>query len=359
MKGSYAFLIIIILIITAPFIYASYIQYVNNSSDEYVVCAFYYPWYGQRGDGIDFWYESVPEPLLGKYNSRNLTAIKQHDSWAENHGIDVFFISWWGEGSWEDVTLKDYILPNLEDTKFAILYESEFLLKKTSADTTTWWGSFYNYKIDFNDPENKERLIDDFRYISSTYFDHPLYYKIDGKPVVYIYSAKIFYGDYVDALASIREDMKMLTGYEMYLVGDVVYWQPSILSVDVARHFDGINAYNMVIPLPEIEIDFVGKCVYRYGEWKIFSDTIGVDFIPTVIAGYDETKPESTAPVIPKDVGQFERFCNEVKKYVPENGLIFVTSFNEWFEGTQIESDKQGEYGNSYLEIIRNAYSES
>jgi hypothetical protein len=52
-----------------------------------------------------------------------------------------------------------------------------------------------------------------------------------------------------------------------------------------------------------------------------------------------------------------------MKKYLGESGVILVTSFNEWYEDTQIEPyetisigddyDSSPNYGNKFLKLIK------
>lgn len=77
--------------------------------DNVIVCAYYYPWYSSDRH----WQEGyIGTPLLGRYDSRDPIVMSKQIDWAMGHGIEVFIISWWGPGSWEDETLRDYILKN-------------------------------------------------------------------------------------------------------------------------------------------------------------------------------------------------------------------------------------------------------
>ena len=72
--------------------------------------------------------------------------------------------------------------------------------------------------MDLDDQTNRQTLIDDFLYIAETYFDHPSYLKIDGRPVVSIYLTRIFSGDVSTALQALRDALANI-GYDVYILG--------------------------------------------------------------------------------------------------------------------------------------------
>lgn len=311
-------------------------------ADNMLIGAYYYPWYhtdlhwdeGYKGN-----------PILGEYSSRDQTVISEHIDWASDYGIDFFLMSWWGSAdNWEDIAIKDYFLKSndIKYIKFAILYESLGRLKPDE-----------NGKINFDTPDNKKILIDDFLYLSKTYFDHKQYMKIDNKPVVFVYLARDFTGDYEGAITALRAELRK-QGYELYLIGDQVYWQsPSDKSEQkLMRQFDAVTSYNMHTSVPDIKVNFVEKVSNKYREWFEVASSLGVDFIPNIMPGFDDTavRPEAKNPVIPRDIGQFKSFSEEARKYLSDKNIVLITSWNEWHEYTQIEPDKS--YSESYLQVI-------
>ena len=78
--------------------------------------------------------------------------------------------------------------PGLPQT-FCLLYESEGILGLDSARG-----------IEF-DLRRAADFAEHFRHLAREYFAHPAYYRIGGKPVVYLYLSRTFSGDYVTALS--------------------------------------------------------------------------------------------------------------------------------------------------------------
>jgi hypothetical protein len=77
---------------------------------------------------------------------------------------------WWGAESREDVTNKEVILehPNIGDHKIGLFYEARVRIKEEEEFAT-------------------HRVIPDIDFISTEYFDHPNYFRIDGRPILFVY----------------------------------------------------------------------------------------------------------------------------------------------------------------------------
>jgi len=131
--------------------------------------AFYYPWYGTL-EVSECWRHWPPDnktrithqPLLDFYDSNNETLIEEHIGMAKEAGIDGFIVSWWGINSFEDnATLHIKNVCNKTNFNFTIYYENT-----SSVDQT----------------------INDLVYILNNYANSSAWYKIDDRPVIYIYA---------------------------------------------------------------------------------------------------------------------------------------------------------------------------
>ncbi|MGC9021462.1 MAG: hypothetical protein ACP5KE_09685, partial [Candidatus Methanodesulfokora sp.] len=237
-----------------------YIRQFENIAklDNILVGAYYYPWYSP----YRHWSEGYKgRPILGEYDSRDPIVISKHIDWATGHGIDFFIMSWWGPGSWEDITIRDFFLKNqlIDNIKFMILYESVGRLKVEG-------GS-----IDMDSPANRQILLDDFKYLEN-YFNDPHYLRVKGRPAVELYLARIFKGNISGVISSLRD---------LYLIGDLVYWQdPRSLS---EVKYDAITSYNMHTSVQEILDKFEENLARKYGEWLDSAGRLKVGFIPSVL----------------------------------------------------------------------------
>jgi hypothetical protein len=333
--------------------------------------AYYYPWYNEKHWGEGYWRADLQppqRPLLGEYNSREASVISQHITWSEDYGIDSWAVSWWGRRSWSDGTLKRSILPELEgrNTQFCIFYESPKML-----------GGLKPGGI-LLDQKAIKQMQRDFRYLAREFFDHPNYLKIEGKAVVILYLTRTFQGEYAAAFSAAREAARK-QGFELYLIGDEVFWSAS--NRERIRQLDAITAYNMHGPVrfagyPTVSgfFEWVDK---QYRRFQQIAEREGVDFIPNVMPGFNDlgVRPEIGHYAIPPQAEEAGGSVSTFERYLelacPLAGsplrMVAITSFNEWHEDTQIEpAIGQGEgrgitgrdyvypaYGMDYLEVLR------
>jgi hypothetical protein len=157
--------------------------------------AFYYPWYGTP-DISGNWSHWPPDgstkitdhPLLGFYDSNNESLIKKHIDMAKEAGVDGFIVSWWGINSFEDnATLHIKNVCEKNNFKFTIYYENTSSVNQT---------------------------IDDLVYILNKYANSSAWYKIDDRPVIYVYGrarndlnpqAWKLHGYYINESKSVQE----------------------------------------------------------------------------------------------------------------------------------------------------------
>ncbi len=309
-------------------------------TDQYIVGAYWYPWYGSDGR---HWNEGyIGTPVLGRYSSADPMIINQQIDWATGHGIDFWAVSWWGPGSFEDGVIRSSFLGAelAEEIQFAVFYESLGRLEIRDG------------VIDVDDVGNRQTLIADMRYLASTYFDAPNYLHIDGRPVVFLYLTRIFVGDVAQAMEDVREIVREVTGEEVFIVGDEVYWHPPASS-RVAL-FDGVTAYNMHTSVPGIAQGFADKVISQYRVWAGASAEMGVTFVPDVMPGFDDTavRPGAGHPVIPRSGTLFTELLEASLDLASGQArMVMITSWNEWHEGTSIEPAE--EFGFEYLELLK------
>jgi len=302
--------------------------------------AFYYPWWGPDRHWDDGY---VHEPTLGEYSCRDGETIRQHVDWASAGGIDSFYHSWWGPDSWIDRTLSEHVLPatDFRTMDFAILYETTGRLD-ASGDT-----------IDLS-AADREQLVADFEYLAEQYFTSPGYATIDGAVPVFFYLTRILEGDIVATFDAVRDAVD----HDLFLIGDQVYWQDpgGNQTARVMEAMDAVTAYNMHRSVPDIDDGFVADTLDQYETWKAAADDHDVAFIPDVIPGFDDTavRPEEDHPVIERDPEQFRGFVDGVQPLLDDSlETLFVTSFNEWHEDTQVEPGTA--YGTAYLDALSTA----
>jgi hypothetical protein len=327
-------------------------QYENIAPlDGILVGAFYYPWYGP---GRNHWREGYTgTPLLGEYFSGDRVVISKHIDWMTGHGIDFILPSWWGphfEGytGQPDTNFKEFLKnPLVQDIRFGLNYESLGRLKSFRRDN--------DLVIDLSETYNVQRLLDDFNYLRQTYFDSPQLLKIEGKVVTFLYLSRIFSGDVEATIKELRESLRRY-GYEIFIIGDLVYWQNPEADSEKARIkiYDAVTAYNMHANNRETLDNFESNVDRKYAEWFRVTQALGIPFIPSILPGYDDRAARPQAGILPleKSIERFNEQIMIAKKYLSNKvPIILITTFNEWHEFTNIEPSLED--GFSYLRSVR------
>lgn len=338
-----------------------------------LIGVYYYPWHGGSNfHGRKYLREKlvpVQTPELGEYNDRDSEVIKQHLAWCEYAGIGLWVSSWWGPGKMEDITLKDHIMkhPDLKGMKIALFYETSGRMK------------------DFTDLSN---VASDISYMAKNYFKHPNYYKIDGRPVLFVYLTRVLSGKGI--LRNTMEIMRSTAidaGFEIYIIGDQVFGQPPS-STDQIALLDGITNYD-VYGSSGGKMYATQEKVNNYytaqAGWRAKAHQVGVSFVPAASPGFnDRGVRDGHTPLSRKltenaEFGSlFEAMLDQSLQLtdIESGNLLLITSWNEWHEDTQIEpvtaapptkkdNSSSGQdytagleyegYGLKYLDIIKKA----
>jgi glycoprotein endo-alpha-1,2-mannosidase len=364
------YVVIVLLMITCEVTISS-VQAIDNASvDKPVVGVYYYPWYRRTREWQRVMRQHLKEPQepkVGLYRSDDPNVVAEHIAQSLRGGISFWAVSWWGPEQHCDVTFQNAILkhPDAGKLKYAILYESTGRFRRFSNPNYTHW-------------------IPDLTYMKEHYFDHPCYLRIDGKPVIFIYLTREYFRNKGhEALKEMREKFP-----NIYLVGDDVFGAG--YRSEWAKNFDAVTAY-----------DVYGQSVSRFGgtrkaiefladnyrHAKAQANGVGTAFMPTIAPGYNDTAVRRGHPGRAryftdvqgsKEGDIFRAMIREVAlpHLDPRCGsIMMITSFNEWYEDTQIEAtsgiarpsdsddsetgtyftggDRYVDYGYLYLDILR------
>jgi glycoprotein endo-alpha-1,2-mannosidase len=316
---------------------------VVDSQDDYFTGVYYYPWYGSDyhkwpGEYTRDYFIPEQPPMLGEYSRKDTMVIRQHLNWMEQYGIDFLVSSWWGYDAIEEenVVLRDFIVPALTNSpvKFSVYYE---LLKD---------GEPVDGKVEIDDAR-ESIMVADFKYLANTYFNHPNYLSINGRPVVFLYLSKLLSGNYEQAFTMIRNELQNM-GYGLFLIGDEMHWGSPI--PEHMRILDGISVYSMYgLPVHAgypLDKDFYGDLSCKNLEWETTGKSENILFIPNVFPSFNDrgirfaTNYASPAQsTFGAEYGSsLEENIKVMKTFVdPGYKMFMITSWNEWHEDTQIE----------------------
>ena len=327
----------------------------------------YYPWYAtepmrhwqqwDRSPPLDIAANTMP--FLGAYDSRTVAVIERHARWIADAGVGAINLSWWGAGSFED-----RLAPIVMDVMRAHDVHVGFHLEP--------YG-----------PERVERLGDDLLYLVREYGERRrwdcffLHERTGGtsgpvfklfrttvpRHVIDCHGVRRSVHDFVPDDAwrqAIDRARAALDGYfdHVTLLSD---------TTDAVRaHAAGLDGIAVYDPVVEREAAL---------EYAVAATRLGMFFAPNTNAGLDEIEPRGLPP----------GSCRTARPFVPHVGdvdwsraadreraharavarieetlewslllqthpwlgnvspgffLVYVTSFNEWHEGTQFEPMK-------------------
>ena len=307
------------------------------------VFAYYYPWY-EAGDWSRHGYAGTP--VLGKYGTDSPKVAQQHIDWCARHHVDGLFVSWWGKDHLAARHLNAGLMKasNLDQIQFALFYESLGLLddKDGAADGV----------VDFGKPKVMAALVADFRHLKRNYFGHASYWKISGRPVVGLYVTRTFKGFKADHARQLRDEIDA----DVYLIADEAFFGEQA-SPETARNagdaFDAYTAYNMFENAKVRDGDTA--LTYQSREaFPVFRRWANREnFLPAIFPSYADFRGHKKLPGTPADFTTLLDAATTIAQRSDASGppVVFVTSFNEWWEGTTIEPAR--EYGSEYLEAIR------
>ena len=241
--------------------------------------AFYYAWYPEAW----FRYPILPytrfRPTLDLYSADDARIVRAHTDAMLYAHLDAGIYSWWGHGGY----------PPTDD---------RFGRYLAAARTTAFRWAVYYEREGYANP-SVETIRSDLEYIRDAYANKPAYLKADGRFVVYVYGGS--------------ED-----------------------SCDTVARWRSANTVGAYIVLKA----FAGfrSCPVQPDAWHQYSAALPeYDLAPDafmIAPGFDEWS--ESAPRLTRDLA---RWRTDVAAMVASNARWqLVLTFNEWPEGTSVES---------------------
>jgi hypothetical protein len=255
--------------------------------------AFYYPWFPETWGSASNPFTNY-HPSLGLYDSSDASVIAAHIRAMQYGGIQAGIASWWGQG-----TKTDSRVPNL----------------LSGADGTDFrWTLYYEQEAQ-GDP-TVAQIRNDLEYIDNHYGNDPSYLRIDGRFVVFVYAD----GSDACGMASRWAQANTVNAYV------------------VLKVFSG---YKSCADQPD--------GWHQYGPASATSDMSPYSY--TISPGF--WKKGESSPRLTRDPSRWQ---NQVAAMTASGARFqLITTFNEWGEGTAVESASEWKtssgYG-TYLDIL-------
>ena len=332
---------------------AAYVPEPKPAKTDYQVGVYYFP-------GFPTWAKWRPvadfperKPLLGWYDEARPEVADWQIKWAVEHGVSFFAVDWyWCQGArhlehWlHDAYFKSRYRRHL---KFCLLWANHNPPKThTEADllkVTDYWLEHY--------------------------FKRPEYLKVDGKPVVIMFSTYRLTADLgteaiAAAFAKMRERCRKAGLAGLYFVACTRSSRGQLEQLK-AQGYDAASGYNY----PDLASN--GKRWHPYaanidGYRELWREAAGhriLKPIPALSGGWD-SRPwhgPSARVVHGRTPALFEKHCRDAKALLDTRGgemapkglkMCIVEAWNEWGEGSYIGPHR--EYGFDYLDAIRKVF---
>ncbi|MCL5071566.1 MAG: glycoside hydrolase family 99-like domain-containing protein [Actinobacteria bacterium] len=299
-----------------------------------IVYSDYYTWYDSQR-----WSRGHSDiPLLGLYDSLDPKVIAEHSRLANKYGIDVFKVEYLPQ--LDNSILKGILDSDLGNTKVCLMYDSLLRFGQLNKSSGLY---------DFNNPEISSMFLEDMNHIADTYFDNENYFKIDGRPVLWIYIARDYTGPYKEIIKQARKNM-LEKGYNVYLVGDLVFWNYKLSGINA---FDAVSLYTAYGGRPQNTAVLAERLKFLYLVWKLASQMQGRDFIPAGIPAFDDSSLAGERKPMAILSGNGQDFRYQLKivsnfldavNIAPEFNQVTIATFNEHQEGSSVEPTKEWGY---------------
>ncbi len=241
--------------------------------------AFYYPWFPEAWTQKGITPFTNYKPTLGFYDASDSAIVREHIAAMQYGNIRAGIASWWGQGSPTDRRIP--------------------ILLKAASGTDFFWTLYYEPEGVGNPSINQIRS--DLIYIRDHYAGDPSFLKVAGRMVVFVYA------DPADSC-----DM-----------------------VDRWREANSVNAYIVLKVFSNYR-----TCSSQPDGWHQYapaaSDSLQSNYSYSISPGFWLAGQQER---LPRDLN---RWNQSIRKMVASNApLQLITSFNEWGEGTAVESARE------------------
>jgi hypothetical protein len=320
-------------------------------------------------------------PLWGYTDESDPEVMAQKIAAAADHGINAFIFDWYyyNDGPFLDrpIDLGFLKATNNARLKFAFMWANHDWLEIHPYRRGTEREVLYPGAVT---PQNFDRICD---HVIRSYFQHPSYWRIDGRPYFSFYELTKL----LESFGSVEATRAGLDKFRSKAVGaglpglhlNAVVWGRPILPgegkpADAAQlvkdlGFDSVTSYVWIhhVPLAKLQTDYdeVRDGYFRY--WSEAEQRFGVPYFPNVTMGWDSS-PRAHQD---DEFGNFGYpFMNTISGNTPERfrealamtkrrllskpggpRILNINCWNEWTEGSYLEPDTV--HGMKYLEAAR------
>ncbi|MBI5093016.1 MAG: glycoside hydrolase family 99-like domain-containing protein [Candidatus Hydrogenedentes bacterium] len=316
------------------------------------ICMYYFPgWNSDAKWDCIRRVAPIRKPLLGYYDEGNPECVDWQIKWAVENGIKCFLVDWyWTDGHqmlthWFDAYRKAKYRDQL---KVAIMWANH---NPPGTHSAADWKKVTQHWID-------------------QYFKLPAYYRIDGKPAVFIWDPDNLRNDLkssaaVKAVLDDSQAMARAAGYDGITYAAVNRDEsPAQAAILVQEGYTGSTNYHEFGKAPDMAPDqhhvkYEDLVATAPQRWETYDTTHGkLVYYPQVDTGWD-ARPwhgNKTMVIGGRTPDRFEALLRKAKDFAAKTNkkIIVLGPANEWGEGSYIEPC--AEYGFDMYERVRNVF---
>lgn len=326
----------------------------------YEIGVYYYPGWYTRYDGvrpITQWdkIRQFPErmPLIGWYPEGSVQVMEGQIAQMHEYGLSFVAFDWYyrpGRKIQLDHAISAFINSNNKGLmKFSVLWANHDKMPTSLGD----WDQMVQYWID-------------------NYFEDPQYYRIENKPVVFVFSADQLetdarkFSSSAAILLSRAQAAAHAAGLPgIYFIGCVSGSAPLVSRFAAGSGYSAFSAYNYhAAPDSRIQSHSYAELVSDYEvHWQKFAEAQKLPIVLPLTAGWDH-RPlgPSGDPLHDLSRGTPEQFLSHLmraKSFLDSHkhlthGAAVICCWNEYGEGSYIEPAFGTGY--TYLEKIRSVF---
>ncbi|MBP5321731.1 MAG: glycoside hydrolase family 99-like domain-containing protein [Kiritimatiellae bacterium] len=331
---------------------ADYVPEPKPLKGEYEIGALYFPGWAK----IEAWqriWAVAPErkPLLGWYDEANPEVVDWQIKWAVENGISYFLVDWyWDRGRQHlDHWVKAY-------------------RRSRYRSYLKWAVMWANHNGAGSHSEADQRAVT--RFWIDHYFGMPEYMKIDGKPVVMVWSPQNMEKDLGEGgcrrLLDLSRQMARDAGYPGIWFIAMKWPEVDTTPETVGKYrdmgFDMTSIYHYMGhggQAPDTRrYDFKWVAESNHALWEGLQQTGILPFLPNLSTGWDD-RPwhgDRGTEIFGKSVDHFRRICADAKRFADTSGVkrLVLAPLNEWGEGSYAEPNT--EFGFGFYECVRETF---
>jgi hypothetical protein len=288
------------------------------------------------------------KPALGWYREGDPEVAEWHIKWAVEHGITFFAYDWyWSAGArqLEHGLHQGYFqAPHRHLLKFCLLWANHNPPKTHSIEDS--------------------RAV--ARYWIEHYFRRPEYFRVQGRPLVIMFSPHNLVSDLGvegtrQALEAMREECRR-AGLPPVFVAACVGGVENL----AAQGYDAVTAYNwpsLGVQNDERRAPYERLLSGYLQQWERLRDLSPVPVLLPVCGGWDSRPWHGESALVRhgRTPGLFQRHLLDARRLLDTGSArtnllpaILVEAWNEWGEGSYIEPHQEFDFG--YLDAIREVF---